>query len=293
MLVSGSLRFSAHQAGLSNSGQPLVICLHGFPDSPRSFRHQLPTLAQKGYRVLAPTLRGYEPSSQPVDDDYSLSTLAGDVIAWMDELDEEKVHLIGHDWGGAVAYTAGSIAPERFYSLTTIASPHSARFAAATRKVPSQLRKSWYMFFFQLYGVAEFALERHDWALIRKLWKDWSPDYDLSHEEWRQLRATFAKPGVKKAMLAYYRANASLSVALGWNTGQNTGEDLTRVPVPTLAIAGVDDGCIDLRMFDHSFPDADFPKGVRIERIQNAGHFAHLEKVEQVNRLLTTWLATN
>ena len=288
-LSNGALEFSAFACGLKeNPTRPLVLCLHGFPDNARSFRFQLPALAQAGYRVIAPTLRGYEPRSQPVDKDYSVGTLARDVLAWIDELGEEKVHLIGHDWGAGIAYMAGAIAPERFHSLTTIAVPHAARLPDGIRLVPSQLAKSWYMMFFQLRGVAEIAVERNDWSLIRRLWRDWSPGYELPKEEWANLRATFELPGVKRAMLSYYRQNASPGVLLGLKKTEAT--KLTTVRVRTLAITGVDDGCMDTRLYDHVFLAEDFPNGVRVERIQNAGHFTHQEKPDEVNRLTLAWL---
>lgn len=289
-LTNGSLKFSALGCGLvSNPGRPLVICLHGFPDNARSFRFQLPALADAGYRVIAPTLRGYEPSSQPEDNNYSVAAMARDVIAWMDDMGEEKAYLVGHDWGAVITYAAGSIAPDRFEKLTTISIPHAARLPDGIRKVPSQLLKSWYMNFFQLRGIAEVALERNDWALVKKLWKNWSPDFDLPDDEWAGLRRTFEAPGVKKAMLSYYRQNVSPLIMLGLK--KTEAGSLTRVRVPTLAITGADDGCMDTRLYEHVFLDKDFPQGFRIERIQNAGHFTHIEKPEEVNRLILDWIA--
>ena len=288
-LSNGNLEFSALACGReANQGQPLVICLHGFPDNARSFRFQLPALAEAGYRAIAPTLRGYEPASQPADGDYSFATLARDVLAWMDDLGEDKVHLVGHDWGAGITYVAGALAPERFHSLTTIAVPHAARFQQGIREVPAQMRKSWYMMFFQLRGIAEIALERNDWALIKRLGKNWSPGFELPEEEWKSLRATFAAPGVKQAMLGYYRQNVSPGIMLGLKTTEATA--LTTVPVRTLAITGADDGCIDTRLYDHVFLNEDFPKGFRVERIQSAGHFTHQEKPEEINRLILDWL---
>lgn len=286
---NGNLVFSAYACGLeANTGNPVVVCLHGFPDSARSFRFQLPALAEAGYRVLAPALRGYEPSSQPADNDYTVATMARDVVAWADSLGEEKIHLVGHDWGAIIGYAAAAIAPERFHSLTTLAVPPVARFTEGVRKVPAQLMKSWYINFFQLPGIAEAVLERKDWSLIRRLWKNWSPGFELPEEEWAFLRATFAAPGVKKAMLSYYRQNASPSIMLGLK--KTEASSLTTVPVKTLAITGADDGCIDTRLYNHTFFEEDFPKGFRVERIRNAGHFMHLEKPEEINRLLMDWL---
>ena len=288
-LNHGPLEFSCHACGLSeNPAGPVVLCLHGFPDNAHSFRFQLPALAGAGFRALAPTLRGYEPSSQPADDDYSLAAMASDVVAWVDELGEERVHLVGHDWGAAITYLAGASAPERFHSLTTLAIPHSARLSEGIRKVPIQLLNSWYMTFFQLPGVSEWAVEHSDWALVRRLWKDWSPSYNLPAGEWKNLRETFEARGVKHAMLQYYRQNASPAVLLGWK--ESAATRLTTVPVRTLAITGAEDGCMDTRLHDHAFRLEDFPAGVRVERIEGAGHFAHQEKPEAINKLLLEWL---
>ncbi len=288
-LSNESLEFSALASGLKeNEGGPLVVCLHGFPDNARSFRFQMPALANAGYRVIAPTLRGYEPGSQPDDEDYSFGALARDVIAWLDELNEDKVHLIGHDWGAGIAYLAGALASERFHSLTTIAVPHAARFPEGLRNVPSQLANSWYMMFFQLRGIAEIAVARNDWSLIKRLWRNWSPGFHLPEEEWINLRKTFEAPGVNRAMLSYYRQNASPGIMLGWKKTEATA--LTTVPVRTLAITGADDGCMDTRLYDHLFLEEDFPSGFRVERIQDAGHFTHQEKPEEVNRLILDWM---
>jgi len=283
-LETSGLTFNGYACGEG----PVVLCLHGFPDNAASFRFQLPALARAGYRAIAPTMRGYEPSAQPADNDYSLETMAGDVIGWIDYLGEDKVHLLGHDWGAVIGYVACNMAPQRFHSLTTIAVP-GGRMDIGMEKVPEQRRKSWYMMFFQLRGIAELAVEYNDWALIKRLWRDWSPGFDLPTEEWDDLRRTFAAPGVKKAMLAYYRQNASLSIMLG---GKKAGINAERGPIPvrTLAITGEDDGCIDTRLYDHVLLEEDSPAGVKVERIKNAGHFAHQEKPDEISKLILEWI---
>ena len=172
-LYNGSLRFSA----ISEGEGPLVLCLHGFPDCNRSFRHQLPALAKAGFRGVSVSLRGYEPTSQPVDNDYSLESIASDVIAFLDQLEVERAHLVGHDWGAAVSYTTVAKAPQRFNSLTTMSVPHSGRFVNEAFTHLRQIRLSWYMLFFQLRGVADYVVEKNDYAFVRKLWRDWSPGW--------------------------------------------------------------------------------------------------------------------
>ena len=131
-LQLGKLKFSALVAG---SG-PLVLCLHGFPDNANSWRHQLPALAASGYRAMAVTLPGYEPSNQVAAGDYSLHSLAREVIALVDDLGEQKAHLVGHDWGAAIAYTAGSFTPHRILSLSNIGVPHPGRFLNEAMRYP-------------------------------------------------------------------------------------------------------------------------------------------------------------
>jgi pimeloyl-ACP methyl ester carboxylesterase len=285
VLKRDELRFTACAAGRG----PVVLCLHGFPDNARSFRHQFPALVNAGFRAVAPTLRGYERSSQPASGDYGVEQLARDVIGWIDDLGEDRVHLVGHDWGAVIAYAAGALAPARFHSLTTIAIPHPARFTqVGIRKVPRQLLLSWYMMFFQLRGIAERAIRRSDWALIRRLWNTWSPGLDLPEAEWAALRETFEAPGVDEAMLGYYRANASPSALLG--IADSALNRLAAIPVRTLVITGADDGCIDTRLFDHAILPTDFPAGVQLRRIQRAGHWVHQEKPEEVNSLILDWI---
>lgn len=288
VLERGDLRFTAYAAG----DGPLVLCVHGFPDNAHTFQQQFAALVAAGYRVVAPTIRGYEPGSQPKDGDYRIEELAGDVIAWIDHLGADKAHLVGHDWGAVMAYVACARAPARFHSLTTLGIPHPARFTGiGIRKVPAQLLKSWYMMFFQLPALPERAIQRSGWALLRRLWKSWSPGLELSAAAWSALRETFEAPGVGEAMLSYYRQNVSPSILLG--LARSPINSLGDVPVRTLAIAGTDDGCMDHRLYDYTMLERDFPAGLRVERVAAAGHWAHMERPDEVNRLLLQWLSTD
>ena len=120
-LEANGLTFSALAAGDGREHRGLVLLLHGFPDTPHSFRHQLRALADAGYRAVAPVMRGYEPGSQSADRDYSLTALATDVNGWLDQLGTDAAHLVGHDWGAAVAFVAGAQHPERFRTITAMA----------------------------------------------------------------------------------------------------------------------------------------------------------------------------
>ncbi len=283
-IEANGLTFSAFESG---AGQT-VLCLHGFPDNLRSFRHQLPFLAESGYHAISPALRGYEPSSQPGPEiaNYHPMRAAADAIAWAESMG--KVHLIGHDWGGIAAYQAAAQRPDLFHSLTVIAIPHTSALQqrAALRFLPGQLRKSWYIFFFQLRGLADHIVERNDFAFIKWLWREWSPGFSPEPGELESVVKTLSAPGVRHAALGYYRAMLSTRLEDSKKMNATAAQP---IQVPTLAITGALDGCMDTRFFDHVPPDI-FPKGLRTERIEGAGHFVHQEDPKRVNAILEEFL---
>lgn len=286
-LTTAGLKFTALEAG--NESDPLVLCLHGFPDGPQTFQHQFGPLVEGGFRVIAPTLRGYEPSSQPANGDYSLISLADDVVGWLDDLGVGRAHLVGHDWGAAIVSVAAGIHSERVLTATAMAVPPLPRIPKALRHVPRQLQRSWYMTFFQLRGTAERALAAKDWLLLRKLWKTWSATYDMAASEWDELRTQFEQPGVATAALSYYRQNATPQILMGRRS--TPAMEVTRIDVPTLVIHGSHDGCMDRRLFAHTVHEEDHPAGVRLLEVEGAGHFVHLERPDLVNEAITEHLA--
>ena len=293
MAVTDTEQLSFEHEALTFSAQamgdgPIVLCLHGFPDNARSFRHQLPALAEAGYRAISLTLRGYEPGAIPADGDYTMETIATDILAVIESLDNCPVHLIGHDWGAAVAYVATSAAPERFKSLTVMAVPHAGRFAREGLRIPKQLRLSWYMGFFNIPWLSDWVVQRQDYAFIRKLWRDWSPGWQPEPGVLDSVIQTLSQPGVRSAALGYYRAALSIKALL-----VSAEEAHYPVPVPTLALSGERDGCIASEVFEQLMVAQDFPKGLTFSRIAEAGHFLHQEQPEQVNREILDWLKLN
>lgn len=282
-LARGPLRFTAEAAG----DGPLVLLLHGFPDGPETFAAQLPALAASGYRAVAVTLRGYEPPSQPADGDYGIAALAGDVAAMADALGADRFHLVGHDWGASIAFAAAARMSERLASLTAIAVPHPARFAEALASDPAQLARSHYMIEFQAPGFEE-RIVADDCAYLEALWRAWSPGWAIPAAALAEMKAVFARPGVAAAALAYYRQafNPSPEAAAA-----AAGLYASPIVVPTLAIAGLDDGCIAADLFAAAMRPEDFPAGLAVERVASAGHFVHREAADAVNRLLLDWLA--
>lgn len=277
------LVFSARAMGQG----PLVLLLHGFPDDYRSFDAQMEAIAAQGYRVVAPMMRGYEPSSQSPRDLYHLIHLAGDVLAWMKELNAKQCHLVGHDWGALTAYVAVALQPKKFASLTTLAIPHLRRGLVGLTEVPTQLVKSSYILLMQFQKIAESIVEREDFAFIETLWKNWSPDWLYSAADLEQVKSTFRQSGVTHATTQYYRC---LLQPLSLSTQQSWSLLTSRVQVPTLALTGENDGCMDSRLYDTLMREQDFEKGLDVRRIAGAGHFLHREAPQEVNALIIEWL---
>ena len=281
-LTNGTLRFGARSLG----DGPVVLLLHGFPDTRATFDAQLPALAAAGYRAVAVSLRGYEPSSQPTDGDYHAVRMAEDVIAWLDHLGAKQAHLVGHDWGASIAYAAAARAPARFASLTTLAVPHPARFAESYAVDAAQQARSTYILEFQAAGF-ETQIVAGDCAYLAALWQRWSPGWTAPTSMLDAMRRTFATPGVARASLEYYRQAFDVTSPSGAATQALFAGPIA---VPTLGICGEDDGCIAADVFCAAMRTEDFPGGLRVERIPGAGHFVHAERADAVNALLIDWI---
>ena len=285
VLRNGNLTFPALAAGEG----PVVLLLHGFPDTPATFTHQLRALAAAGYRAVAPTMRGYAPEAQPHDGDYHGIRMAEDVAAWAAALSGEPVHLVGHDWGANIAYAAAALAPERFASLTTMAVPHPVRFGEAFASNPAQAARSAYILAFQAPGFEEQIIA-DDCAYLDALWRAWSPGWDIPAALLASMKAAFRQPGVARAALEYYRqAFDAVSPA-----GQATAALFTQpIRVPTLGVCAAQDQCITADVFTGAMRAEDFAAGVKLETIPGAGHFCHAEAPDAVNAALISWLAAN
>ncbi len=269
--------------------KPAALLIHGFPDTSRGFSAQTKALNTAGFRTLTPTLRGYEAASLRPDNDYHAHSLAADVPGWLDAAGIERAHLIGHDWGAIVAYAAAVRFPERVASVTLLAVPGIFEFLQALIRYPGQFRKSWYMFLFQLPYRAHSALRENDFALIDRLWADWSPGLAAAGRDERvaHIKQAFREPGVVEAAVAYYRAIFDFYTPAGLRSFRTL---LGNIEAPVLAITGEDDGCLDTRMFDAMPRNSRYRGGVRVERIKSAGHWLHLEQPDAVNALILEFL---
>lgn len=267
---ANGLRFGILEAG--SPRDPLVLCLHGFPDSAWTWRHLLPVLAEHGYWGVAPFMRGYAPSEAPAGASYAVSTLGRDVCALHAALGADgRAALIGHDWGAAATYAAVQLEPERWSCFVTASVPPTGHLALDLIS-PEQMRRSWYSYLFQL-PVAEEVLAADGMAFVDRLWADWSPGYDaaldLAHTK-EALRA----PDHLQAAIRYYRDTPSELRAPGTSDPLPAG-------TPFLYLHGRDDGCIGIDVLDRAAPF--FPAGAEREIVDDAGHFLHLEHPEVFN----------
>lgn len=153
---------------------PLVLCLHGFPDTAHSFRHQMKPLASAGFRVVAPFMRGYRPTESPADGHYESAALSEDIVNLIPALGAKDAIVLGHDWGAVAAYGAAASAPDRVRKLITAAVPYGNSMFTSLLTNPVQQRRSRYFFFFQT-AIADAAVAHNDFEFLERLWRDLSP----------------------------------------------------------------------------------------------------------------------
>ena len=267
---------------------PLALCLHGFPDSPHTWRHLLPSLAAAGYRAVAPFTRGYAPTSVPASGVYQTAALARDANALHDALGgDEHAVIIGHDWGAPSACGAAIDAPQRWHKVVSMAVPPGPALGAAFVGNLAQIQRSWYMFFFQ-HGLSNFVVPANDFAFIDMLWSQWSPGYD-AREDLAHVKQALREPDHLQAALGYYRAT------LGDGKRDPELAELQRrmgaeYPAqPLLYLHGEDDGCVGREVAEAA--RAISPANVRYEFVAQAGHFMQLEQPTRVNELIVGFVA--
>ncbi len=250
---------------------PPVLLLHGFPDSGRLWDRQTSALAEAGYRVIVPDLRGYGRSDKPVDvDSYSLLFLAADVAAVLDALDVGRAHIVGHDWGAALAWVVASLAPDRVDHLAVLSVGNPLAFAAAGLE---QREKSWYMLLFQFEGIAEQWLTADDWANFRAWGRH--PDADA-------VIAELQSDGSLTPGLNWYRANVHPRVLV------EPPLQLPLVQAPTLGVWSSSDPALTEQQMTDS--EAYVAGEWHYQRIEGIGHWMQLEAPDKVNRLLLDFL---
>ena len=262
---------------LETGSGPLALCLHGFPDSPHSFRQLLVDLAATGLHAVAPFMRGYAPTGLAPDGDYGLRALAGDANALHQALDgDERSLLIGSDWGAEATYAAASLAPERWRRLVVLAIPP---LALDDRLFADEQQRERFAYLSLLEtSAAQRVVAADNFAFVDRLWRDWSPGRDLAGHAANAKRC-LRNPEHLAAAIAYYRAD-------------DPGHDLRRTPPqPTLYLHGDNDGCIDVRLVRDA--EKHLSPGSRLEVLPDLGHFLHAEQPATVNARVVDWVTTS
>lgn len=271
-IAAGGFVFEARTAG-PRDGSP-VLLLHGFPQSSLEWESQLLALAGAGYHAIAPDLRGYSPGARPTEvEDYRLDALTEDVYAIADALGFATFHVVGHDWGAAIAWNVAMVDPQRIESLTAVSVPHPVAYALALANDPDQQQKSQYIGFFRQVGVAEQTLLANDAAILRSIYGTGPASANAD-----AYVALLAEPGALTAALNYYRA-------LGL-----TGTGGSPVVVPTLYVWSTADTALGRYGAELC---GDYVSGpYRFEIIEGVSHWVPEEAAETLSAMLLEHLST-
>ena len=277
---ANQLSFRVATAG---SGDHLLLCLHGFPESALSWRHQIGPLAHAGYRVWAPDLRGYAGTSRPDSlEAYRLETLLDDVTSLIEAANARQVTLIGHDWGGLIAWYYAMRHPGRLARLAILNAPHPACYEREVRRW-RQLHRSWYALAFQIPRLPEFVLladRARAIAAIFELMR--AHPQHLPDDVVRLYREQACTPGTLTAMLNYYRA-----ALLGGGALRQHKLGYPVIDIPTLVIWGVN----DLALVRQNLNGLEtLVTNLRIVTMDEAGHFVHQDEPSRVTQELLRWL---
>jgi pimeloyl-ACP methyl ester carboxylesterase len=260
---------------------PLIVLLHGFPEFWYGWRHQIRPLAAAGFRVVAPDMRGYNLSSKPDRvAAYDTGQLTADISGLIRERGAESAMLVGHDWGGSVAWATAMQHPEVVERLAILNAAHPRKLSQGLHH-PGQLRRSWYFFFFDLPELPESVVRADNWRFFQHFLRDARPEAFTDQDMDRYIEA-WSQPGAASGMINYYRNSVRQSP-------KRSEAQLRPIQVPTLIIWGEDDRYLgpELAEPDHD----DVPNLDHVERLPDASHWVHHDEPERVARLLTDFFA--
>jgi pimeloyl-ACP methyl ester carboxylesterase len=258
---------------------PLVILLHGFPDQWHGWAKQIEALARQGFRVLAPNQRGYGQSDKPSRiKDYDIDRLANDVLLLADSEGRDEFYLIGHDWGGIIAWWTAAQAPTRVRRIVTVNAPHPGAFQDYVWRSPTQLLRSSYVAFFQVPVLPELALRTFDFALLWLMVKSSSRPGTFDESDYQYLKRGWSQPGALSAMLNYYRAAVRRS----------TSSLARKVQCPMLMIFGMQDPAEEAELTTAS--QAYCGDECTIKLLPTCRHWPQREEPEKVNQMIQRFL---
>jgi pimeloyl-ACP methyl ester carboxylesterase len=266
----------------SPSGKPLIF-LHGFPEFWFAWRRQIDHFVSSGYRVIIPDQRGYNLSGKPAGiANYSIDLLARDVVGVLDKVAGTKAFVVGHDWGAAVSWYLAARYSDRIHRAAILSVPHPRVFIKNLILNPTQFRKSWYMFLFQLPWLPEFIVRRRDWALLVRALRDTSAPGLFSDSDLEQYKESWARKGALTAMLNSYRAALLRPSKLALD------RESSRVKLPVLLIWGKNDQFAVEAMARESLQYCD---NGHLEFFESATHWVQHEEAANVNNLLSQFFA--
>jgi pimeloyl-ACP methyl ester carboxylesterase len=258
---------------------PLLLCLHGFPELWYSWRHVLARLSKR-FRVVAPDLRGYGESDKPPSG-YDAATLARDVRELVGALGRSRCFLVGHDWGGVVAYETAMRHPECVERLIILNAPHPATFARALLTNPRQLLRSWYIFLFQVPGLPERLLAAGDGRAIERAF-DNVPG--ITDEDRQVYRKAMLRPGALEKALEYYRVAFRHALS-----PRRLFARLPRIVAPTLVLWGEEDPALGSEL-THGMERL-FEGPLTVRYLPGVGHWTQQEAPEEVCRAIGSFLS--
>lgn len=266
----------------------LVILLHGFPEFWYSWRHQIPALAQH-FKVVVPDLRGYNDSDKPASG-YDLDTLSADICGLIENLGYKRAHLVGHDWGGTIAWHVAQTFPHLLDRLAVLNAPHPQRFLQELLSNVDQVRRSWYWLAFQVPGLPEWLIRQNLRLFVKNLFQEQAVRKGaFSAKDAAIYQAALAKPGVLAAALSYHRQLLSPQAWLHhlqnpiWATAA-----IDPVTVPTLVLWGAEDALLSRKLTEGI--DRWVKAPLRLKTIPDCGHWIQQEVPQTVNRELLNFL---
>ncbi|AIY47890.1 alpha/beta fold hydrolase [Mycolicibacterium fortuitum] len=273
---------------------PVALCLHGFPDTANGWRKVAPVLAEAGWKVVAPFMRGYVPSSIPTDGSYHVGALMDDALRLLEAVGPTgRDVIIGHDWGAMAASGVAALPDNPFSKAVIMSVPPLASFQPLGRvpdagkllaQLPRQALRSWYMMYFQLPWLPERSAS---WVVPR-LWKAWSPGYDAT-QDLRHVDAAIGAPDRWRAALGYYRATVRMSKPPAQYAELHDHWLLPPV-LPSLYLHGTDDGCAapDYARWVQEI----LPAGSAVNIVEAAGHFLQLDQPEVVAQHIVDFIGS-
>ena len=276
---------SAYHYFVSGKGEPLIL-LHGFPDCAENYFHQLEFFSSKGFQVFAPFMPGYHPEDAELDTYQSLR-ISEEIIKFSRSVTDRKINLVGHDWGAAVAYGIAGLAPELVNKLIAVSVPHGPNLGESFISDGDQQRKSWYMFFFQL-PMADLAVPTNNFSFIDRLWTDWSPNWPEYKVYCDRTIEILSQENVLSKALAYYRNTFQPSLQSDRVNQMQEKLGVNKIRPPTLYLHGENDGCIAANLSEGM--EANF-EDLEIKILPDCGHFLHLEKPDEVNKIILDFLS--